>query len=148
MNVCVGNASTLTAIVLTGHDVGQVDLADAEIDFQQIDVDEIDEHLTDVDEVADADGAQTDHAVERREDARLIEPGARELQPCVVRFELRFRAIAHFDRRGLFLDQQLGALVREFGNLAVGRFLRDFGGVHRIVERDQRRAFADLLAFA
>ena len=128
--------------VLPGHDVGQIDLADAEIDLQEIDVDEIHQHLTDVDEVADADGAQTDDAVERREDARLIEPGARELQAGVVRFELRFRAIAHFDRRGLLLDQQLRALVGEFGDLAVRGFLGDFGGVHRIVERDQRCAFA------
>ncbi len=36
-------------------DVGQIDLADAEVDLQHVDVDEIHEHLTDVHEVADAD---------------------------------------------------------------------------------------------
>src|SRR4029079_15014202 len=46
--------------VLSGHDVRQVDLADAEIDFQEVDVDEVHQHLTDVDEVAHAHGTQTD----------------------------------------------------------------------------------------
>ena len=128
--------------------VGQIDLADAEVDFQQIDVDQRDEYLADVDEVTDADRAQTDHAVERREDAGFVEARARQLQRGVVGFELCLGAILHFDRCGFFFDEQFCALVRELGDLAICGFFRDFRAVHRVVERDQRGAFFDLLAFA
>ena len=110
-------------------------------------IDEVHQHLTDVDEIADADGAQSDDAVERRHDACFVEPRAGELQCRVVRLELRFGPIAHLDGGGFLLDEQLRALVREFGHLAIRGFFGDFRLVHRIVERDERGAFADLLAF-
>ena len=100
-------ASTLSADRLADLDPRQEDLGNAEIDLDRVDIGQRDQLLADRDIVADADRAQADHAVERRDDRRLRQLGLRRAAPAPrCRSELGGRLLERDLRADAALDQR------------------------------------------
>ncbi len=137
----------LDADGLADPDGRQELLRHAEIRLDRIDGLQIDERLSGGDVLADADMAQTDDAGERRHDARLLELHAGKLDRGGVDGEIRRGLVGRLGRRVFAAEELGGALVGLLGKLELGLGIGELGAIDRIVEREERRALLDRLAF-
>src|SRR5262249_51260215 len=132
--------------ILADFDVRQEPLGNVEVELEGVDLLKIDDGGPDVDEGADRDRAQPDHAGKRRQDHVLAQAHTRKLERGAGALEGGPGLVARAFGDVAGLGKAHGALVVGLGQLEPRLLVGDFGARERVVELDQLVAQPDLFA--
>ena len=122
-------------------------LRQGEVHAQRVEAHDVDHLLANRRVVADVDAPQADEAVEGRADDRLRQPGLGRVQARDGDVVIGARGVELGGRHQLVLHEFLGPLVGGLALLHVGPGLVGLRFEHGRLDREQRVASADPLAF-